>query len=45
MKAGVILSLVWNGLIEVYMKPVSLFSGKKLKFLKVKLDEPGEPEE
>lgn len=35
-KAGVIPSLVRKGLVEVYKKPVSPMSDKKLKFLKVK---------
>ena len=38
-KAGVIPSLVRMGLVEVYRKPVSPMSDKKLKFLRVK----GEP--
>lgn len=40
-KAGVIPSLVRKGLVEVYKKPVSPMSNRKLKFLRVK----GEPHE
>lgn len=36
-KAGVIPSLVRKGLIEVYKKPVSTMSGKKHKFLRLKI--------
>jgi hypothetical protein len=44
-KVGGIPSLVRKGLLEVYKKPVPLISGKKLKILKLRRDEPSEPEE
>lgn len=41
--AGAVPSLVRKGLVEVYKRPVSAMSEKKLKFLRVKKTPQGEP--